>query len=85
MDPALRDKNLAKARRTRQKQIRKARKQRQREHRSARQSYRAACDNYYRIRRAHGEGSTQEKEAFRKMIRAEGEWFRTYPKGGDDA
>ena len=84
MDPALRNKNLAKARRARQKQLRRVKKQRAQEHRAARQAYKASCANYYRIRREHGEGSEQERKAFRKMIRAESEWFRTYPRGGVD-
>jgi hypothetical protein len=79
-----RDKNLAKARRVRIKQLRQTNRQRQREHKSARQAYKAACASYYRIRRAHGEGSEQEREAFLRMIRAEAEWFRTYPTGGPD-
>jgi len=68
-----RDKNLAKARRARIKSLRKAQRQRQQEHRPARQAYKAACANYYRVRREHGEGSEQERAAFLKMIRAESE------------
>lgn len=79
MTPEQRNRNLAKARLARQRQLADRRQRREEEHSRARPAYERACRNYYRVRGEHGEGSDQEREAFRRMIRAECEWFRTHP------
>ena len=74
-----RSRNLAKARRVRQDNAVKAERERARQHKTAKRLYERAIAKHSQALREHGEGSPQERRAFRAEIAAECEWFRTHP------
>ena len=79
MTDADRRRALARGRATAKRNRAAAARRRAREHRAATRAWAKARSDYYRVLVEYGEGSRQEKRAFRKLITAEGAWFRTHP------
>lgn len=75
--------NLDKARAARSQQLADRRTERAAAFAIANPAYLAAVGAYYVIRSQYGEGSSEEKVAFRKMLDAEVAWFRCHPRDGD--
>lgn len=80
MTPQERSRNLAKARKARQVKADRERRTRATAHRQADRRYRDRSASHHDALRVYGDGSREERREFRKLIKAEAEWFRTYPR-----